>query len=83
MKINLHIQFEDGSSKDITCGAADLVDFENNYNISVAKLAEDTRIGWLLYLAWHSEKRTGSTKLEYDKWCETVATIGESDDDPK
>jgi hypothetical protein len=34
-------------------------------------------------LAWHSEKRTGSTKAEYDKWLETVETVGESEEDPK
>jgi len=83
MKINLHIQFEDGTSKDVTCSAADLGAFENQYNVSVAKLAEDTRIGWLLYLAWHSEKRTGATKETYEKWVESVANVGESDEDPK
>lgn len=83
MKINLHIQFDDGTSKDVVCGAPDLVAFENQYNVSVAKLAEDTRIGWLLYLAWHSEKRTGSTKHTFEKWVESVENVGESDEDPK
>lgn len=83
MKINLHIQFEDGNSKDVTCGAADLVAFENQYNVSVAKLAEETRIGWLLFLAWHSEKRTGATKATFEKWTESVANVGESEESPK
>jgi hypothetical protein len=83
MRINLHIQFTDGTAKTVTCSAADLVAFEDKFNISVTKLAEDARIGWLLFLAWHSEKRTASTKLEYDKWLETVDTVGESEEDPK
>lgn len=83
MKINLQIQFEDGTSRDIVCSAADLVAFENHYNISIAKLAEDTRIGWLLFLAWHSEKRTGATKDAFEKWVESVVTVGETDEDPK
>lgn len=83
MRINLHIQFTDETSKTVTASAADLVAFENKFDISVTKLAEDARIGWLLFLAWHSEKRNGHTKLEFDKWLETVETVGESDDDPK
>ena len=83
MKINLHIQFEDGTSKDVVCNAADLVAFENEHNISVAKLGDEPRVGWLLYLAWHSEKRTGATKDDYEKWLTTVSNIGESDNDPK
>ena len=83
MKINLRILFLDGNSKEITCSASDLVKFEDKFNISVTKLAEDARIGWLLFLAWHSEKRTKSTKLEYEAWLETVETVGESEEDPK
>lgn len=83
MKINLHIQFEDGTAKDVTCNAADLVAFEREHNISVAKLGDDPRISWLLYLAWHSEKRTGATKDSYDKWLDNVAQVGESQSDPK
>lgn len=83
MRINLHIQFADGTAKTVTCSAADLVAFEDKFGISVTKLAEETRIGWLLFLAWHSEKRSGGTKADYEKWLETVDTIGESEEDPK
>tara|TARA_B110000977_G_C10913785_1_gene430334 strand:- start:564 stop:824 length:261 start_codon:yes stop_codon:yes gene_type:complete len=83
MKINLHIQFDDGTAKNVKCNAADLVAFEREYDVSVAKLGDDPRVGWLLYLAWHSEKRTGSTKESYEKWLEKVETVGESDEDPK
>lgn len=83
MRINLHIQFTDETSKTVTASAADLVAFENKFDISVTKLAEDARIGWLLFLAWHSEKRNSQTKLEFDKWLETVETVGESEEDPK
>lgn len=83
MKINLHIQFEDGTEKDITAGAADLVAFEDKFNISVVNLGNDPRMSWLLYLAWHSESRTKATKLGYEEWLETVGEIGASDTDPK
>lgn len=83
MKINLQITFTDESTKSITCNAADLVAFEDKFNVSVARLADDTRVGWLLYLAWHSEKRTGATKDNYEKWLESVEAVGEAEESPK
>ncbi len=83
MRINLHIQFEDGTDKEITANAADLVAFENNFNVGVTSLGDSPRMGWLLYLAWHSEHRTKATKKTYEEWLDTVAEIGASDTDPK
>ena len=83
MRINLHIQFEDGTDKDITANAADLVAFEDKFNVSVTSLGDSPRMSWLLYLAWHSEHRTKSTKLTYEDWLNTVGEIGASDTDPK
>ena len=83
MRINLHIQFEDGTDKDITANAADLVAFEDKLNVSVTSLGDSPRMSWLLYLAWHSEHRTKSSKLTYEDWLNTVGEIGASDTDPK
>lgn len=83
MKINLDITFTDGKSKAITCNAADMVAFENEFNISVAKLGQDPRMGYMLFLGWHSEKRTKATDLEFEPWLDTVEQIGASDSDPK
>jgi len=83
MRINLHIQFEDGTDKEITANAADLVAFEDKFNVSVVSLGADPRMSWLLYLAWHSESRRKETKLPYEDWLSTVGEIGASDTDPK
>ena len=83
MRINLHVQFEDGTSKDITCNAADLVAFEDKFNISVAQLGQQSKLGHLLFLAWHSEFRTKSTTESYETWLETVSSVGDTDADPK
>jgi hypothetical protein len=83
MKINLQIQFEDGKSKDITCNAADLVAFEDRFDVSVSKLAQESKLGHLLFLAWHSEQRTNGTTLAYNEWLESVAGVGEDTADPK
>ena len=83
MKLNLQVSFTDGNTKDIEASTADMVAFEDKFNVSVATLGQDTRISWLLYLAWHADKRTGGTKLNYDKWLETVDNMGETEQAPK
>ena len=83
MRFNLVITFADGTTKEITAGAADLVAFEDKFNVSVGKLATEQRLGHLLFLAWHSEHRTKSTKLSYEEWLETVEQVGEAESDPK
>lgn len=83
MKFNLLIKFADGTEKEITASAADLVAFEDKFNISIGKLATEQRLGHLLFLAWHASKRTKATELDYDKWLETVDGVGESSKDPK
>jgi hypothetical protein len=79
MKLTLRIEFADGTSKEILVSAADMVAFEDKYNISIARL-EEARIGWLLFLAWHSEKRRKATELEFEAWLDTVESVGHTED---
>lgn len=83
MKINLQITFETGEVKEVTCNAADMVAFEEKFNISVSAMSAEPRMGYMLYLAWHSEKRTKGTELSYEKWLETVDMVGAGSADPK
>jgi hypothetical protein len=83
MRINLEVTFVGGVSKTVTANAADMVAFENKYNLSIASLSKDAKMSHLLYLAYASEKRTGGTTLDFEKWLETIEGIGASDRDPK
>lgn len=83
MKINLRVLFLDGNAKEITCGASDLVKFEDKFNISIARIQEEMKITYLLFLAWCAETRTKSTALDFNAWNETVESIGASELDPK
>ena len=83
MRIKLHLEYSDGTERDVTCNAADLVAFEDKFGVSIVQLGNDARIGWLLYLAWHSEHRTGNTTEDYEKWLESVEAVGDSESDPK
>jgi hypothetical protein len=83
MKLNLQLTYLDGTVKEVTTSTADMVAFEDKFNVSIATLGSETRISWLLFLAWHAEKRNGATKDSYEKWLESVDNIGGSDQDPK
>ena len=82
MKINLQLEFNNGEKKDIVANAADMVAFENKFETSVATLSADPRMSYLFFLAWHSEKRTGSTTESFEKWLETIEMVG-GGSDPK
>lgn len=75
--IDLRVQFLDDTEKTVTCIAADLIAFEAKFDVSVARLEKDLRLTYMFYLAWHVLKRTGETKLEFEKWTETVAAVGD------
>jgi len=79
MQINLQTTFDDGTEKVITAGAADLVAFEREFDLSVAKLQNEVKLTHLLYIAWHSENRTKSTTLEFEAWTNSIASIQASD----
>lgn len=77
--INLHIVFNDGSEADVEAVAADMVAFETHFDMSIAKLGDDVRLTHLFWLAWHSQKRTGVAKVEFDSWINTVKMVASAD----
>jgi hypothetical protein len=79
MKLTLRIEFADGTYKDVLVSAPDMVAFEDKYNVSIAKL-DEPKMGWLLFLAWHSEKRKKQTDKEFETWLELVDAIGATED---
>lgn len=79
MQINLQTTFTDGSTKSITATAPDLVAFEREFDLSIAKLESNVRFTHLFFLAWHSEKRTKATALSFEAWLETVEGISDTD----
>lgn len=83
MKINLRIIFLAGNAKEISCSASDLVKFEDKFNISIARIQDEMKLTYLLFLAWASETRTKATALDFEAWTETVDTVGASELDPK
>lgn len=79
MNINLQVKFENGDAKVIVAKAADLVAFEERFDLSVARLEQNIKMTHLFFLAWHAEKRTGETKETFEKWLESVESIEATD----
>lgn len=83
MKINLRIEYLSGESKDVTAVAADLVAFEDKYNLSVTRLESEMKFTHLLFLAWHALHRSKQTDKDFDAWVELVDSAGAPVQDPK
>lgn len=83
MRVILRVNYNDGNSKDVVCSAKDLVAFEEKFSRSVAKLDTEFKITDLLFLAWHSEKRTKTTTKDFDAWLDEIDSIDASEKSPK
>ncbi len=79
MRMQLEVEFLDGTQKDIKVIMADMVKFESEYSISIAKLGQEMKVTHLLWLAWSALTREKQTNLDFDKWVETVASVGAVD----
>ena len=75
MNFNLQVKFEDGTTRQCVGKAVDIVAFEQKFSMSMTALQKDTRLEHLFWLAWHVEKRTGATGLEFMKWLETIEMV--------
>jgi hypothetical protein len=73
--INLQIKFLDGSTKNVSTVASDLIAFESRFDMSIVKLNSELRLTHLFFLAWRVEERTGATVANFEPWCELVASV--------
>lgn len=83
MKINLRVEYTDGSAAEATASAADLVAFETKFEIAVTNLEQNMKYTYLLWLAWHSLFRKKVTDKDFDSWVDLVESVAPSDLDPK
>jgi hypothetical protein len=83
MRINLNVELTDGTKTEVVCTAADLVKFEEKFNISVAKLEQEQKLTHLFFLAYASMSRQKKTALSFEEWMDTIETIGAGETDPK
>jgi hypothetical protein len=75
----LRITFLDGTIVDAPVTASDIVAFELKFELALDRIEKFAHI---CFLAWHSQKRTKDTDLDFESWLETV-NIVEFDESPK
>lgn len=80
MKINLTVTYDDGRSEAVSCGALDLVKFEEHFNQSIQTMGSSPRFGQLCWLAWSSLHRRGRTSLDFEGWLDTVDELADSEE---
>jgi hypothetical protein len=82
MKIMLAVKHADGSGADVEASVPDFIAFERRFDRPVSSFANDPRIEYMCYLAWHALYRQKKTSVEFDPWLETVTDlmVGEESD---
>jgi hypothetical protein len=75
MKINLEVTTLENVTTKVTAQFADFIAFEREQNRSVANFQTELKLTDLAWLAWHAEKRTKKTALNFDQWTETVDSV--------
>lgn len=77
--ISLKVSFADGTEETVECIAADLIAFEQHFDLSIARLENEVRITHLFFLAFTSLRRQGKTGDQtFEKWTETVGSVAEA-----
>lgn len=79
MRMQLEIELIDGSKQEVKVLMADMVRFESQFNLSIAKLGQEMKVTHLLWLGWSALYREKATNLDFDTWVETVASVGATD----
>jgi hypothetical protein len=78
--IALVISFLDGTERTVEAVAADLIAFEDKFNLSVVRLEQEIRLTHLFFLAWHALKRQGQTEDDFNKWVESVSIVSQAEE---
>lgn len=75
LAINLRVTFGDGAEREVTARTSDFVAFESHFDKSFQVIQAEQRLTYLLFLAWHADKRAGDTELEFEPWADTVQMV--------
>lgn len=73
--ISLTITFADGTEKEVTAVAADLVAFEERFDMSIAQLEKNVRMTHLFFLGWNAMRRTKQTTDDFETWVESASMV--------
>ena len=81
MKIELTVEYIDGTKEDVDATFADFVGFERTWQRSVVKFEQELRLTDLAWLAWSALTHRGKTKAKFDpEWIRTVSEVKPRED---
>ena len=86
MKLQLNIEYMDGSTASYTAQPPEWRKWEQNTGFIISQAQEKIGISDLLFLSYHAMKREAAGKAvkPFEVWCETVAGVSVGDTiDPK
>jgi hypothetical protein len=79
LTFSLGVDYLDGSGAETVASVPDFIEFERKYDKPgvQALTGQDgqPRIEWLLFLAWASLKRNGTTVADFEEWCGSVGGV--------
>ena len=82
MQIAMKVTHADGSEAEVTAKASDLIAFERHFDKSMSVFGDpnNTRIEYVMWLAWHTTKKAKGTDLEFEPWVDSIdqITVGDS-----
>jgi hypothetical protein len=81
MNFNLLVQFLDGTEKTVSVKAADVVAFEERFDLSMASLEKNMRMTHMFFMAWSALRRDGEKK-SFEDWLNLVDMV-QAADSPK
>lgn len=68
----------DGSEYELDATPGDLVRFERQYGIPATQLESETRIEYVMYLAWLALKRVRPDVVDFDDFLDRVTDVEDS-----
>jgi hypothetical protein len=81
MKIELTVEYIDGTTEDVDATFADFVGFERTWQRSVVKFEQELRLTDLAWLAWSALTHRGKTKAKFDpEWIRLVSEVKPRED---
>ena len=81
MKIELTVEYIDGTTEDVDATFADFVGFERTWQRSVVKFEQELRLTDLAWLAWSALTHRGLTKAKFDpEWIRLVSEVKPRED---
>jgi hypothetical protein len=75
--INLQLTFIDETTETVSCIAADLIEFEEHFDLSVSRLEKDYKFTHLAFLGFAALTRLGKTSEDFVTWRKKLAGISD------